>query len=71
MNILLHGERGWITMKEASSLFSPQREPYAFGETDEVGKHNLASFATKADYDFEFMPVEGRIYFSRHQISQS
>ena len=71
MNILLHGERGWITMKEASSPFSPESEPYAFGEMDEVGKHNLASFATKADCEFEFIPVEDRIYFARHRASKS
>jgi hypothetical protein len=36
------------------------RTNYGSRAVDEVGKHNLASFATKADCEFEFMPVEGR-----------
>ncbi len=59
-------EPGWITMKEASALFSPKDDAYAFGEMDEVGKRNLATFrdATPGCL-FEFMPVEGRVYFMR------
>jgi hypothetical protein len=64
-NMLLDEEPGWITMMEAATLFSPQREAYAFGELDEVGKANLASFASASGVHFEFMPVEGRLYFIR------
>jgi hypothetical protein len=47
-------------------LFSPVSAAYAFGEIDEIGKANLAAFA--ADHNglqFEFMPIEGRLYFMR------
>ena len=55
-------EPGWITMQEANALFSPMETAYAFGEMDEVG--NLAAFAAAARRcHFEFMPVEGRLYF--------
>jgi hypothetical protein len=58
---------GFITMHEAKTLFSPAEDDYAFGEMDEVGKSNLAAFvATEAPgCQFEFMPVEGRLYFMR------
>jgi hypothetical protein len=57
-------EPGWITMQEANALFSPMETAYAFGEMDEVGKANLAAFAAAARRcHFEFMPVEGRLYF--------
>jgi hypothetical protein len=39
---------------------------YAFGEIDETGKAKLAAFA--ADHgglQFEYMPIEGRLYFMR------
>ena len=58
-------EPGWITMKEAAALFSPERDAYAFGELDEIGKANLAAFASASGVQFEFMPVEGRLYFLR------
>jgi hypothetical protein len=32
-----------------------------FGELDEEGKSNLASFAAQASMRFAFMPVEGRL----------
>jgi hypothetical protein len=60
---MLPDEPGWITMMEAATLFSPKRDPNAFGELDEVGKANLASFAWASGVQFEFMPVEGRLYF--------
>jgi imidazoleglycerol phosphate dehydratase HisB len=66
MRMLAHEERGWITMKEAASLFSPMDESYAFGEMDEAGKHNLASFATKTGCDVELMPVQRCVYLTRH-----
>jgi hypothetical protein len=60
-------EPGWITSKEAKSLFSPMGDQYAFGEMDEVGKQNLASFASGIGDGclFEIMPVEERVYFVR------
>jgi hypothetical protein len=39
-------EPGWITMKEAKTLFSQEGEAYAFGEMDEAGKADLAAFAS-------------------------
>jgi hypothetical protein len=63
MKILADGEPGWITIKEANSLFSPTRDQSALGEMDEVGKQNLASFASDAGCLFEFMPTDNRGYF--------
>jgi hypothetical protein len=64
--MLPDGEPGWITMKDAATLSSPERDVYAFGELDEVGKANLAAFASASGgVQFEFMPVEGRLYFLR------
>jgi hypothetical protein len=61
------GERGWIPLSEARSLFSHKDDQYAFGEMDEEGKAAIASFAARAEHrsDFSFMPVEGRVYFTR------
>ena len=55
---------GWITNKEAKQL-SPMVDDYAFGEMDEAGKSNIADFAALVTprCSFEFMPVEGRVYF--------
>jgi hypothetical protein len=61
--MLPNEEPGWITMEEAATLFSPERDAYAFGELDEIGKANLAAFASASGVQFEFMPVEGRLYF--------
>jgi len=61
---LPHGGRGWITMNEAAALFSPKNNEYAFGELDDEGKRDLASFAAENRCSrFEFMPIEGRLYF--------
>jgi hypothetical protein len=63
-------EPGWITMKEARTLFSPEDDAYAFGEMDEAGKANLAAFASASGgFQFEFMPVESRLYFRRKASS--
>jgi hypothetical protein len=42
-------------------------DDYAFGEMDEAGKGNIADFAAHVTprCSFEFMPVEGRVYFMR------
>jgi hypothetical protein len=62
-------EPGWIMMIEAAALFSPERQPerqaYAFGELNEVVKANLAAFPSVSGAQFEFMPVEDRLYFLR------
>ena len=61
---LPHGERGWITMREAAILFSQKNSEYAFGELDDEGKQHLGSFAAENQFcRFEFMPVEDRLYF--------
>jgi hypothetical protein len=56
-----------VVDQEASSLFSQKEDQYAFGEMDEVGKQNLASFAAGVGDGclFEFMPVEDRVYLIR------
>ena len=61
------GERGWIPLSDARSLFSHMDDQYAFGEMDEEGKAEIASFAAQITHrsDFDFMPVEGRVYFTR------
>jgi hypothetical protein len=58
------GRRGWISMEEAAHLFSAKDAAYAFGEMDDDGNRNLASFAAAIPrHRFDFMPVEGRLYF--------
>jgi hypothetical protein len=59
------GHEGWITMQEARQLFSPMDDQYAFGEMDDKGKANLANFGVRHGSNFDIMPVEGRIYFTR------
>jgi hypothetical protein len=61
------GERGWIALSEARSLFSQMDDQYAFGEIDDEGKSNLAAFAAQTEHrsTFDFMPTEGRVYFTR------
>jgi hypothetical protein len=61
------GTRGWITMQEARALFSPLRDQYAFGDGDEQGKAKIALFAAQRGHhsDFDFMPAEDRVYFTR------
>jgi hypothetical protein len=34
------------------------------GELDEIGKANLAAFASASGVQFEFMPVEERVFFA-------
>jgi len=66
LKMLPEEEPGWITMKEAKILFSQEGEAYAFGEMDEAGKANLAAFASASgNVQFEFMPVQDRLYFMR------
>jgi hypothetical protein len=57
-------ERGWITFAEARILFSTKDAQYAFGETDQDGRRNIELFAAQHRSVINFMPVEGRVYFS-------
>jgi hypothetical protein len=60
-------ERGWITLSEARALFSTMDDQYAFGEMDDDGRARLAAFAAESEHrcTLDFMPAEGRIYFTR------
>ena len=59
------GERGWIMMAQAATLFSHQEGQYAFGEMDIDGKTRLAQFAAQYQSIPDFRPTEGRIYFKK------
>jgi len=59
------GERGWITLAEAARLFSREQQDYAFGEMDEAGKARLEGFAAEHRSLLQYMPTEGRVYFTR------
>jgi hypothetical protein len=59
------GERAWIPFEEGRALFSAMDDQYAFGELDEPGKINLGAFAAAHRVEFDFRPIEGRIYFTR------
>ena len=58
-------ESGWIMMKEAKRLFSEMDDQYAFGEMDDKGRQKIESFSTHHSIDYEFMPTEDRVYFTR------
>jgi hypothetical protein len=64
---LSKGEQGWISFADARALFSSMDDQYAFGEMDEQGRANLASFAAEPGHrsTFDFMPAEDRLYFTR------
>ena len=66
LSALAAGERGRITFAEARTSFSTKGEPYAFGETDDDGRKAIESFAARHQSVISFMPVEGRVYFARH-----
>jgi hypothetical protein len=67
IRILPHGDRGWITMREARTLFSPMDDLYAFGDMDEQGRNSIAAFAAQIEHrsTVDFMPIESRVYFTR------
>jgi hypothetical protein len=68
LKLLRVGEHGWITLREAWHLFSrTDDQEEAFGELDDEGGKQLEEFAAQDSYrsDFTFMPVEGRLYFTR------
>ena len=58
-------ERGWITFAEAARLFSSEQPQYAFGEMDDAGKLRLGQFSAQHRCSPQFMPTEGRVYFTR------
>jgi hypothetical protein len=60
------GERGWITFAEAARLFSSEQPQYAFGEMDDAGKLRLGQFSAEHRCSPQFMPTEGRVYFTRN-----
>ena len=60
------GERGWITFAEAARLFSSEQPQYAFGEMDDAGKLRLGQFSAQHRCLLQFMPTEGRVYFTRN-----
>src|SRR5262245_5672067 len=61
------GARGWITLREAWRLSSRVDEEEAFGELDGDGAKRLEEFAADATHrsDVAYMPIEGRLYFTR------
>ena len=65
LHALPAGRRGWVTIEEARRLFSPAEGGYAFGEADDEGKAALAAFAEQHRSRCDFMPAEGRLYFTR------
>ena len=60
------GEHGWITLAEAARLFSAAELEYAFGEMDDAGKLRLEQFSAEHRCSPQFMPTEGRVYFTRN-----
>jgi hypothetical protein len=60
------GERGWTTLAEAARLFSTEDAQYAFGEMDDAGKLRLEQFSAQHRASPQFMPTEGRLYFTRN-----
>jgi hypothetical protein len=58
-------QRGWVTFAEARILFSTKGAQYAFGETDQIGRRNVETFAAQHQSIINFMPVEDRVYFVR------
>jgi hypothetical protein len=66
LSALSAGERGWLTLNEARTLFSTEGAEYAFGELDQVGREKIESFAAQHQSVINFMPmVEQRVYFVR------
>jgi hypothetical protein len=61
------GARGWITVKNAGSLFSLMGNEYAFGQMDDKGRAKLEAFAAQDQHRSELtlMLAEKRVYFTR------
>jgi hypothetical protein len=67
LQTLPRGEKGWIALHDAWRLFSRVDEEYAFGEMDDDGERRLEEFAAAPEHHstIDFMPTEGRVYFTR------
>jgi hypothetical protein len=71
LKALLYETPGWITNKEAKQVFSPMADDYAPRlcprRNGRGRKSNIADFAAQVTPRclFEFLPVEGRVYFIR------
>ena len=52
-------------LADAARLFSTADPDYAFGEMDDEGKHRLVEFAARSRSDPQFIPTQGRVYFTR------
>ena len=64
IKMIPYEERGWISLKEATILFCPEDDEYAFRETD-GGTRNLASFVSEETRGCRFAFIEGQLYFIR------
>jgi hypothetical protein len=64
LSALSPDEQGWITFAEARVLLPTKGAQCAFGETDQDGRRNIEAFAAQHRLVINFMPVEGRVYFS-------
>jgi len=60
------GRAGLDYISEARTSFSTKGQQYAFGETDDDGRKAIESFAARHQSVISFIPVEGRVYFARH-----
>ena len=70
IKMIPYEERGWISLKEATILFSPEDDEYAFRGTD-GGTRNLASFMAKETRSCRFAFIEGQLYFMRTTSNSS
>jgi hypothetical protein len=64
IRMMPYEECGWITLREAAILFSPEDDEYAFRQID-GGTRNLAVFAGEESHRCRFAFVEGQLYFTR------
>jgi len=69
IKMIPYEERGWISLKEATILFCPEDDVYAFRETD-GGMRNLASFVAEETRGCRFAFIEGQLYFIRTEMSR-
>jgi hypothetical protein len=70
IKMIPYEERGWISLKEATSLFSPEDDEYAFRETNR-GTRNLASFVAEEARGCRSEFIEGQLYFMRTTSNSS
>ena len=65
IKMIPYEERGWISLKEATILFCPEDDEYAFRETD-GGMRNLSEETRGCRFAF----IEGQLYFIRTEMSR-